>query len=182
MGFTGKLFISPLTDTTLNNIPIENILKAESGYLKIIRLGKNVSLFSDSRLGLITTDLFTGLNISTYTFGGGYHPRFYNAVPFYGSLNYDYTFRNYFLTKLDVQYEVLSNLFITMGANYVSSKYPAEWLGIEYNPSDLIDTSYRLGFGMSVGYFSIIGPISVALSWDTQRKDIISNLNIGFYF
>jgi hypothetical protein len=87
------------------------------------------------------------------------------------------------MTKLDVQTEVFSNVFVTGGANFVSIKYPAVWFGEDPDTSDLLgDTNYRLGLGLSVGYLSIIGPLSVALSWDSQRKEIVSNLNIGFYF
>jgi outer membrane translocation and assembly module TamA len=55
---------------------------------------------------------------------------------------------------------------------------------MEYDDiSDLNDSvNYRLGLGASVGYLSIIGPIAVSMSWDSQRKDIIGNINIGFYF
>ena len=59
-----------------------------------------------------------------------------------------------------------------------------DWLGLDYEGiSDLAgDTNYRLGLGGGVGYLSVIGPISASLGWDTQFRDLIGNLNIGFYF
>jgi hypothetical protein len=57
-------------------------------------------------------------------------------------------------------------------------------MGIEYKGlDDLGDgVDYRLGLGLSVGYYSIIGPISAAITWDSQRNDFIGNVSIGFYF
>jgi hypothetical protein len=151
--------------------------------MKIFPVGKSISLISDSRMGYTAIDSEVYFNLTTYTYAGGYHPRIANSVPFYGALNYDYTLNSYFMTKFDVQTEILSNLFITGGVNFVSIKYPTEWFGEDPDTSDLLgDTDYRLGLGVSVGYLSIIGPLSVALSWDSQRREMISNLSIGFYF
>jgi hypothetical protein len=123
------------------------------------------------------------LNITNLVFAGGSQPRITNATPFYGAVIFDYSLASYFMTKLDLQYEPFHNVLLTGGINYVNIKYPMDWLGIEDDVSDLSgETDYRLGFGLSVGYFSVIGPIAFGLSWDSQRQDFIGNLNIGFYF
>lgn len=123
------------------------------------------------------------LNITNLVFAGGSQPRIINAIPFYGAVIFDYALASYFVTKLDLQYEPFDNILLTGGINYVNIKYPMDWLGMDYDVSDLSDdTNYRLGLGLSVGYYSVIGPLAFTLSWDTQRQDFIGNLNIGFHF
>ena len=185
LGFDGqyKYFVdSTLTEAGL---PLNNVFRGEGGYLKIFSLDKSLSLISDSRLSLTNlNDVEDLLNVINFTFAGGFHPRVSNSIPFYGALNYDYLLASYFMTKLDLQYEMFPNVLITGGVNLVSINYPMEWLGIDDNElSDLGDNAdYRLGYGLSLGYYSMIGPISVGITWDSQLKDFIGNVNIGFYF
>jgi NTE family protein len=182
MNFTSDIDLKDLDFGNLT-VPADNVWRAETGYLIIFPVGKSISLISDSRIGYTAINSDRYFNLTTYTFAGGYHPRIENSVPFYGAFNYDYSLNSYFMTKFDIQYEIVKSLFLTTGANLVSVKYPGEWLGEDADTSDLLgDTTYRLGLGISAGYYSIIGPLSVGLSWDTQRQEFIGNLNIGFYF
>lgn len=187
LGFDGKYkyYEDSTVTVTETELSLNNTFRGEGGHMKIFSLGKSLSLISDSRLSLTDMDEANDLlNAINFTFAGGFHPRVSNSIPFYGTLNYDYSLASYFMTKLDLQYEMFPNVLVTGGVNLVSINYPMEWLGIDDKEiSDLgNNVDYRLGYGLSLGYYSLIGPISVALTWDSQWKDFIGNVNIGFYF
>lgn len=184
IGFEGDYKIDADSIVFEDDVDIDNVLRAGFDYLKIFKVTGSLSLVSDFRLSFSSLGQDDFLNFINYHFAGGFRPRVSNAVPFYGAINYDYSLASYFMTKLDVQYEPFDNIFLTAGVNFVSVQYPMDWLGLDYEGiSDLAgDTNYRLGLGGSVGYLSVIGPISVSLGWDTQFRDLIGNLNIGFYF
>jgi outer membrane translocation and assembly module TamA len=40
----------------------------------------------------------------------------------------------------------------------------------------------RIGFGLSFGYNSPLGPISFSLAKDTKNSKLHTNLNMGFWF
>jgi hypothetical protein len=184
LGFEGDFRANIDSTIVAGETKIDNVLRSEIDYLKITRISKSLSVISDSRLSFSSIGEDDLINVINFTYAGGFHPRVSNSVPFYGAINYDYSLASYFMTKLEFQYEPLDNFLLTAGLNFVSIAYPMKWLGMDFEGiSDLAgETNYRVGLGGSVGYLSVIGPITISLGWDTQRKDLAGNLNIGFYF
>ncbi len=88
------------------------------------------------------------------------------------------------MAKADAQFELSDHVYLTAGCNYINIAYPMKWFKQQYEPSgDLLDQrTWRLGYGVSIGYLSIVGPISFTLAMDSQRQQVLANFNLGFYY
>ncbi|MBL0740453.1 patatin-like phospholipase family protein [Chryseolinea lacunae] len=161
-----------------------SFLQVDVGYLKILPVHKRLSIIADSHLAwsnIASDQLQT--SVIGYTYLGGFRPRIVNSHAFYGAGNFDYSLTSYFLAKLDVQWQLTSHVFFTAGANYVTIEHPMDWFQDTYQPNgDLLGTLWRLGYGASLGYNSPIGPISVSATLDSEKKTLLGNFSLGFFF
>ncbi|MGB3750912.1 MAG: hypothetical protein WA945_05045, partial [Arcobacteraceae bacterium] len=83
------------------------------------------------------------------------------------------------LFKLGIQYELISNLYLTGEYNITTFKeynYSSE---SSENVNELWD-DYLQGFGVSLGYLSPVGPISLSISHNDERKEFIYQLSLGY--
>lgn len=164
-------------------LDVANILQARAIYNKLIPLQKRLTLSVTG--GLLVSLLNDEIGFSTlgHYYFGGFKPRIVNSYSFYGAQNYDYSTSSHLLGKLDLQWRAYRHLFVTAGVNYLNIKYPMDWIFSNYNQySDLgSDYSWRLGYGISLGYLSIVGPISISAAMDSKHQKLITNFSLGFY-
>ncbi|MGN6492610.1 MAG: patatin-like phospholipase family protein [Agriterribacter sp.] len=183
--FSGRSKLKLKSDSLqlTGKVPIDDILQANVSYNKLFPITRRltVSASTAASFSLLNND-FGG--ILGYSFFGGFRPRIIHSYSFYGARNYDYGVTSYALGRLSVQYMFAKHFFGTAGMDYINIKYPMDWLFKKYEISgDLLDDKlWRLGYGVSLGYMSIAGPISVSAGMDTQRKKLITNFSLGFYF
>lgn len=166
-----------------HKINVANILQAHAVYNKLIPLDKRFTLSATAGmlLSLLNDDI--GFSTLGHYYFGGFKPRIVNSYSFYGAQNYDYSTSSHLLGKLDLQWRAYRHLFVTAGVNYLNIKYPMDWIFSNYHQySDLgHDYSWRLGYGISVGYLSIVGPISISAAMDSKHQKLITNFSLGFY-
>ena len=163
---------------------IASIARAEISGTKIFPVSHIFSVVATGGLTISGNPDSTALNVFGYSYFGGFRPRVRDSYSFYGARNYDYTATSYFLGKLDLQFEFTDHIFFTAGINYLNIHSPMNWFQSDYKPmGDLINNEpWRLGYGASIAYISLIGPISISATMDSRRQTVIGNFSLGFYF
>ena len=121
-------------------------------------------------------------NITDYYFIGGFNPRFRNVTEFWGASDKEYIAPNYFYSKLALQFEPANRLFITGLVNYIDVQYPMEIIYPITVDDYLAGERRRIGYGLSFGYNSPLGPLSFSMAWDSKLPKTHTNINIGFWF
>lgn len=91
--------------------------------------------------------------------------------PFVGMEFMQKTGDKLWIARLDAQYEILKNTYLTMKTNFGET-----FLDID----DLYD-QYGLnwGIGLSIGYASIVGPVEFNYMWSTEVKSPVTYFRIG---
>lgn len=165
-------------------VKINDIWYANATFNQLIPVHRRITIAATAGLNFSLLGDSSGVGTLGYSYFGGFRPRIIHSYAFYGARNYDYSITSYLLGRLDMQVQVGKYLFVTGGVNYLNIKYPMDWLYADYvNTSDLLEKKeWRLGYGLSVGYITKIGPVSVSAAMDSQRKKLISNFSVGFYF
>ncbi|MGB0405555.1 MAG: BamA/TamA family outer membrane protein [Fusobacterium sp.] len=125
--------------------------------------GNNIPIDEYLKLG----GNFTNLNKKEFSFTG-YNPQ-------------EKFLEDLVLFKIGLQYEFVPNLFLTGEYNIATFK--------EYNYFNNTLTTekkqelwgdYLQGFGISLGYLSPVGPVSLSVSHNDNRKEFIYQLSIGY--
>ncbi len=144
---------------------------------------KKLTLKANFALRLSTLDTLSlnNFNFADYYFIGGFRRPYGNGAEFLGAYQREYYSQNLLYVAAGLQYEPVKKIFITGMVNYVDVEYPAKWFGMR-NFNDLDSVNRRYGFGLSVGYNSIIGPVSLAMAKDFNRKLYLWNFSVGYYF
>ncbi|MDP0494231.1 MAG: patatin-like phospholipase family protein [Fusobacterium sp. JB021] len=125
--------------------------------------GNNIPIDEYLKLG----GNFTNLNKKEFSFTG-YNPQ-------------EKFLEDLVLFKIGLQYEFVPNLFLTGEYNIATFKeynYFNNTLTTE-KKQELWD-DYLQGFGISLGYLSPVGPISLSVSHNDNRKEFIYQLSIGY--
>ena len=131
---------------------------------------------------ILTTLKEPDYNITDYYFIGGFNPIFKNVTEYWGASDKEFVSPNYFYSKLILQFELFNNFFISGIANYIDVQYPMEILYDITLDNYLGGEKRRFGYGISLGYNSPIGPISVSLARDTKLSKTQANINVGFWY
>lgn len=183
--FDSKGTIAVKTDSfsevaKLNNPTVRRLLMM---YKKVIPMSRYVSVASTVGLSLSNHKSDALFQTAGMVYFGGANIRPYNAATFYGATNYDYNASSFLLGKLDVQWQLIKKLYLTTGLNYINVRQPMEWLYKDFDMvSDLYDNAtWRLGFGASLGYMTLVGPITFSASTDPRRGIFLTNFSLGFY-
>lgn len=166
-----------------DRLSVDDLLQLHARYNRLIPLNNRFTLSATGGLLLSLLNNDIGFGTLGHYYFGGFRPRVINAQAFYGARNYDYSTSSYLLGKLDLQWRIQRKIYATAGVNYINIKYPMDWVFNYYNNnSDLGDNnSWRLGYGLSLGYLTLIGPISVSAGMDSKRGKLVSNFSMGFY-
>lgn len=75
---------------------------------------------------------------------------------------------------LDLQYNLLNNLFVSMNANVGIRSFNMEDI---FRDFDLIS-----GFGASAGIITKIGPLKASLSWTPEMRGVVGYFQLGYVF
>ncbi len=160
---------------------LEPFVALETYFTYIFKISDRFSIITKNAM-VLTTLGEPEYNITDYYFLGGFNPQFKHVSEYWGATEKEYISPNYFYSKLVFQYEVIDNLIISGIANYMDVQYPMEFF-YDINVDDYLGGERRrLGFGLSFGYNSPVGPMSFSLAKDTKNPKIFTNLNIGFWF
>jgi NTE family protein len=147
----------------------------------VIQIHKKVSLLFKTRIKLSTIEKNT-LNLTEYDFVGGFAPGLLNSQEYMGVGVKEYMLANYFYGNIGVQYSPVRNLYCQAHFNYIDSEYPVKWINPDANIDVLGDRDRRFSYGVSVGYKSPIGPISIAVAKDHYRSGLKASFMIGFHY
>jgi NTE family protein len=100
-----------------------------------------------------------------------------NQIPFTGINEYEINTSSIAVVGVGYQYQLLKSLYITARANAAT---------YDFLEKDVLDneriTRYLTGYGVSVGYNSGIGPISLSMMYSDQAQHLSGYVNIGFHF
>jgi len=137
--------------------------------------------------------LYTGLNIlvsngtdnledmAHTTFIGGYRPVALHAQHYTGAADKRFNNLNYFYLNLGIQWELISNMFLNITAEYIDSEYPMKWIYSNAVRNDFGAYKRRMGFSGMISYRSIIGPISIGVAKDQYFSGVNGFFSLGYY-
>jgi len=171
------------TSTTKTTIvqQLEPFTALELNFTYIFKIHKRFSLITKNAM-ILTSLGEPDYNITDYYFIGGFNPRFRNVTEYWGVNDKEFVAPNYFYTKLVMQYEPVTNLFVSGIFNYIDVQYPMEIIYPITVDNYLGGEKRRIGYGLSFGYNSPLGPISFSMAWDSKNSKTHTNINIGFWF
>lgn len=161
--------------------------------MPIFTINSRLSLITKARISISNLQK-DAVNLGEFDFIGGFFPDLVNSNEYYGSGVNEFSTANYFYGRITSQYELKRNLFLQAHFNYLNSQYPSQWVfnvvdellntseENRFEPTLLGDRTDRIGYGLSVGYRSILGPIVFSVAQDYFRKNIKAALSIGFYY
>ena len=147
----------------------------------IIQVSSKVSIITRNTIWVSTLPA-NSLNLDDYFFVGGFNPQFLFAIEYWGAGQYEFPANNYFYSKLGLQWEMFPKIFLTGIANYSDSEYPMKWISSDIETIPLGNKDRRFGYGASLGYNSLFGPVIVSVAKDVFNDDYKTNLSIGFWF
>lgn len=127
-------------------------------------------------------ELSTGILDMNYI--GGYRKIMPNFNPFWGAELQEFHSEHLFSGEMAIQYKAGRQLYIRALGQFYHAYLPFGWIipAMKESIYDMGDRDYLLGFGLSVGYVSPIGPISYSIGKDIHGKGATHFLNLGFYF
>ncbi len=111
---------------------------------------------------------------------GGLIPNFRNQIPFVGLSDYQIRANNYIGLSLGYQYELSKNLFITpkVNAGYYNQNFVRY-----FTSNDVLKKSNQIiGYGITGGFNSIIGPLDFTIMRNTQLGTFAFYVNMGYNF
>lgn len=134
-----------------------------------------------SRLTLLT-QFNTGINFDynnaylNFFNVGGITDFLRNQIPFTGLNEYEVNTNSVSVLMAGLQYQLLKNLYATVRVN-----------GGLYDYVTIADNSFNKGrflsgYGLSIGYDSGFGPISLSAFYSDQARSVYGYVNIGFHF
>lgn len=147
----------------------------------IIPINNKFSVLTKVRLRMSSIGSST-FNLDEYDFIGGFIPGLINSNEYLGVGIKEFGAANYFYGKLGLQYEVKRNFFVQALFNYLDTEYPVTWIYPDAQIEILGDRYRRFGYGATIGYKSVIGPIEIGIAKDHYRKGWRAALAIGFFY
>jgi len=117
-------------------------------------------------------------------FIGGFRQLMPNFRPFWGAAPAEYGAENLFYNELMFQYRAGRNLFFQLKSQFYHPYLPFGWIfpSMKDSEYDFGGKDYLLGAGLSAGYRSPIGPLSIAVGKDLQGGGFNYFISLGFYF
>ena len=168
------------TESTITQ-NLDPFVAFETYYTHIFQLNKKLCLITKNAF-ILTTLPEPGYNLTDYYFTGGFNPIFINGSQYWGANDKEFISPNYFYTNLAIQYEVQNNIYLSALVNYLDVQYPMEFFYNIQVDNYLGGEKRRIGYGVSIGYNSPLGPIAFSMAKDTKFSKIQTNLSLGFWF
>ena len=167
---------NPDIDFDMNQWSLETV------YRKHWPVGSKWVISTGHTLRLTNIDTL-GLNVSDYSFVGGFKPNFVHTYAYWGADKYEFQLSSFYLANLSAQFEPWRNVFFTAGLNYLETQYPMEWLSkSEFENLEAGGQKRRLGGILEAAYNSRLGPVKLAVTHDFDRDRVIVFLGVGFNF
>ena len=115
---------------------------------------------------------------------GGYRKLMSNFNPFWGAELQQYYSEHMFAGELILQYEVARQIYLQALGQFYHAYLPFGWIipAMKESIYSMGGRNYLLGFGLSAGLMSPVGPISISAGKDVHGKGWHYFLNLGFYF
>lgn len=111
---------------------------------------------------------------------GGLLPNFRNQFSVVGLNDFQLNTNNFMAASFALQYEWVKNTFITPKSSLL---YHYQNLFQTITGAALADSkNYILGYGISLGYLSIIGPVDVTIMRSSAANNFVFYINLGHNF
>jgi NTE family protein len=180
------------TDTTFSGL-VRSYLRLNIKTQKNILLNEKMTLQLMGQVGLTQEFSDQSNKSSAYSIAAGdfisvggllQRPRT-NNFTFVGLQEAELSAPQIMIASAQLQYTVAKNIFLVPTVNMLVAGYDAAdfWktLGdFNFSTSTTEKAFYQLGYGVSAGYMSLIGPIQVAVSSNAQVDKVRWFLSIGF--
>lgn len=153
----------------------------EINYTQIFQLNPRFSIILKNAM-TITTLKDLDYNITDYYFIGGFNPRSKNITEYWGVQEKKFISPNFFYSKLVLQWELFHDFYVSGLVNYIDVQYPMQLISDITVDNYLGGEKRRFGYGLSIGYNSLLGPISFSLARDSRSSETQMNLNFGFWY
>lgn len=106
---------------------------------------------------------------------GGFNPLGRNTISFWGAKPYEYDLSDFYYVKAGLQYRFFNNIYAQGIVNLVGTGG-----SIGQDTVDKFIDNY--GYGISLSYDSILGPITVAMAKGNDSDKLQTYLSLGFTF
>ena len=170
-----------LSSTASENVYPKPFFALEIYFTKALPVTKRFSVITQNSL-VATSAEEANINIADFYFVGGFNPRFKHVSQYLGAKDKEYATLNYFLTKISLQYEIIPKVLLTGMANYVDTVYPMKLFYSVPEEGFLGGEQRRFGYGLSLGYESILGPIVLSMAKDSRTSSTYFHFNFGYWF
>jgi len=177
LAFEDSIGTGPVEETQF----LDNFWAVEGECTYIFEISPKVSLITKNSM-VISGLQEIEFNINDAYFIGGFNPRFINNTEYWGAKEKEYINPNYFYSRLEMQYQPWDNWYLNVLINYIDVEYPMQWLYPNASSESMDGRSRRVGYGVSVGFNSMLGPMILSVAKDQHRDDVLVNLNLGFWF
>lgn len=193
--FLADLLITQDTVRTESNArgEVQPYARINARFLQNITIDQSKTLQFLGQAGLTWEMFADSEKFSAYTLGAGdylsiggqiHRPR-YNSFTFVGLREGEVAVPQVITMGAQLQWALSKSLYVLPAVNLLAAGYEAAtfWktLGNFDFASQRTDTAfYHVGYGVALGYMSMIGPIQVAVSNDAQINKVRWFLNIGF--
>lgn len=119
--------------------------------------------------------------------GGQIHRPRSNSFTFTGLKEAELSVPQVMIAGANLQWTLLKNIYVIPSINILAAGYDSSdfWQSLDdFNfSSEVKDKAfYQFGYGVSAAYMSLLGPISMTVSNDSEIKKLRWFLNIGFNF
>ncbi len=152
-----------------------NYLKFQFSYVGYLRLKNNFQIIPLVSMGVTASGASQGL-FDNFSIGGD-QMVYRDDVPFLGLHYGEVQNSNYFASGVYLQNVFFRNLFVKYGVNYlVHHKY------VDFSDPDIniTDDNELFGYGIKITYKSLLGPVSVGLSSNTDDNVLRWYIGIGY--
>jgi len=106
---------------------------------------------------------------------GGFNPLGRNTLEFWGARAYQYSLDDFLYAKGGIQYRFFKSIYAQGIVNLLAADG-----SIDAEAPDRLVDAY--GFGVSLSYYSILGPMTVAIAKGNSNDDLQAFLSLGFTF
>ena len=158
-----------------------NIISLDLKVEPIFPVTSKFSVLTKARLRMSNLGI-NNINLDEVHFIGGFIPGLVNSNEYLGVGIKEFTALNYFYSKIGLQYEITRNFFVQALVNYLDTEYPMTWIYPDAAIIPLVDRNRRFGYGATIGYKSVIGPIEIGIAKDHYRDGWRAALAIGFFY
>ncbi len=172
---------------------LHNYLRFNLKGLHIVPTGDRLSLQFPCQVGLTQEVTSNEDDFSAYTFGAGDFFRLGGELqrprdihfPFIGLREAELSVPQVITIGARLQWNPLKNVYLSPTVDMLAAGYDSEkfWKGLPDFDFAKVSTDgafYQVGYGVNLGYMSMIGPINVAAHNNTESRELRWFLSIGF--